>query len=185
MKLAYNRMYNMCANNSSEAWWCSSPGTFTIKDFIIIIMSSELSPFGEVIVDPSTGETMADNPELQKKLADAAALWFSTSCVHHVGCQGPTDNAIFNWLGENFESAQYLFTANPTPHPNMSGLATAIANAVLAVSENPQEAGTWDLVYWGNESMFPRPPLAIYMILGGDNPAYLVPYGEMQRLGMQ
>ena len=149
-----------------------------------MVMSSELSPLGETI-DPATKQPYSNDADIQAKLTEASANWFSASCVYHPNCKGPTPNAIFNWLGENFQSAQDLFKGNPTPHPNMSGLATAVVNSVLSVGTSPQEPGTWDLVHWGNKSYYEdtygKVPMSKYQILGGDA-AFVVPYGEERRL---
>jgi hypothetical protein len=167
------------------AWWCSSTQPFTLRSFVILVMSGELSPFG----NPATQSALND-PATQTKMANTVANWFSDSCLAHPNCAGATLNAISNWLGENFESGQRLFSndAIPTPYPALSGLATKVVNAVMSVDSTPSQTGFNESIHWENRSYYEGEygkghyPTENYRVLSGDNWFYVIPYAEEARM---
>jgi RHS repeat-associated protein len=177
MKNVFERLNSMCANGTWTHTFCS--GGITVKEFMIIILESELSPLLEVNDPLKVAEIVA-------KLTTAAKNWFSDSCLAHKDCVGATPNAIFNWMGENLESAMDLFPEGFTPtqeYPDVRGIATRVVNAVLSVQVRPKTyVNSSSLVHWGNASYYlanyGTVPDDKYLILGGANPAYIIPYGE-------
>jgi hypothetical protein len=189
MKDTYDRLVTMCVAGDPSAWWCSSPGAFTLEDFMILIISGEFSSFGAVGINPLTGTTKADDPALQASLAQTAANWFSDSCLAHPNCAGPTPNAIFNWMGENLQSGQYLFNNDPTEkYPAVAALAAKVVETILSVSSTPSYTNFNSLVHWGNKSYYEGQygkghfPTSNYEVLGGKDPFYVIPYAEEARM---
>jgi hypothetical protein len=191
MKDAYTRLAGMCGLDSG-AWWnpdCAHPHVLTLEEFMIMVIASELSPF--------LGTEALNDPATQELLANTAANWFSDSCLAHSNtCAGPTPNAIFNWMGENLESAQRIFNGIPTNWQGVRELAAKVVTAVLSVGSSPSYTGFNEPVHWGNLSYYEGEygkghyPTSNYMVLGTvdtsgkpvGNPFYVIPYAEEARM---
>ncbi|MFZ5878746.1 MAG: RHS repeat-associated core domain-containing protein, partial [Chloroflexota bacterium] len=182
MKEVYDRLVAMCEAGTYSHPFCF--GGLTVREFTIIILSNELSPLG------LEGGVSTEN---WGKLITAAKNWFGDSCTQHEAfknpCNGPTANAIFNWLGENFQSAQSLFPEGVTPteeYPQIRALATAMTDAILTMGQPPYSHPFDALVHWANKSYYLEEygtvPLDYYIVLGGGDTFYVVSYYEESRM---
>ena len=182
---AYERVAGLCGQ--PEYWWrpdCSQ--SFTSTDFMIIVLSGEFAPF----FDAGTNQFLATAEDV-RMLETAAANWFSDNCLGHVqygnSCAGPTENAIFNWVGENLESGMRLFYSNPTTQyaSEIKGLATTILKSVLSVSPIPSQTDPSSPVHWANASYYRQHYGAVpseYVLLSGGDAFYVVSYNEEYRM---
>jgi len=194
MKEVYERLFTYCRVYGSKGnSWCPTSRKLSLRDFVKIMMSAELSGFGSVL--DKNEVPLSEYLSTQEELSETAANWFSESCFSRKGCTGISYNSIFNWLGENFQSAQAFFnkTVMPLSYPNMEGLSSAVTNAVFSVGFTQRVVGYYDPVHWANGSYFENEygeyPKIIYKRLNGktrndmDNAFFVISYAEEHRLG--